>query len=127
MKPFQDPIEQWLAQSGLSPAGSGAFDYRTVVIDQVRVRLATLASGALLIESYLKALPISARDRETLIEEAIRISAGRIPRTRARLVADAQGAALWLQVSLPGMAGVQDIDTAIEDLVNEVERWRKAI
>ncbi len=70
--------------------------------------------------------PFTHAQIESIPEKAGRMALGRLRFSRARLVADADAAGLWLQVVLPGMASDEHISQAVEDLVNEVERWRKA-
>lgn len=120
-------IDRWRRQRGLAaPAGapSGA---QAIVVDNVRVSLAELPSGMLVIESKMMALPLSERERDTLVERAGQLALGRLRYSVARLVADADASSLWLQAVLPGMASDEQISQTVEDLVNEVERWRKAL
>lgn len=120
-------IDRWCRQRGLIAPGGTPPGVQAIVVDNVRVSLAELPSGMLVIESKLIALPLSERERDTLVERTARLALGRLRYSRARLVADADASALWLQLVLPGMASDEHISQAVEDLVNEVERWRKAL
>jgi hypothetical protein len=117
-------IDRWCSKRGLATPGGAA---QAIVVDNVRVSLAELPSGLLVIESKVMVLPLAERERDALVERAARLALGRLRFSRARLVADADASGLWLQVVLPGMASDEQISEAVEDLVNEVERWRKAV
>ncbi len=119
-------IDRWCRQRGLAAPGGAPLAAHAIVVDNVRVSLAELPSGMLVIESKIWVLPLAERDRDAMVEKAGRMALGRLRFSRARLVADADAAGLWLQVVLPGMASDEHISQAVEDLVNEVERWRKA-
>ena len=118
-------IEQWCEHHGLPAEGSPQLGYRAVVVDNVRVRLGELQSGALVVESQFAPLPLADRDRDLMVERALRLSYKRVRSSRVRCVTDLEAAALWLQIVLPGSVSEEQLSLAVEDLVNEVERWRK--
>lgn len=120
-------ITHWCKQRGLAAADNPQASHRAVVVDNVRVCLGELPSGALVVESKIAVLPLADRERDALVDKASRLAVGRICHSRARLVADAGATALWLQVVLPGTSGDEQLSLAVEDLVNEVERWRKVM
>ena len=124
---MQSLIQQWCESRGLPPDGEPALGYRAVVIDNVRVRLNELRSGAILVESQIGALPVSERERDPLILKFMKLAVPRMRHSRARLVSDSEATALWLQISLAGTSSEDQLSLAIEDLVNEVERWRKVM
>jgi hypothetical protein len=119
-------IAQWCKDHGLDVDVNPQLGYRAVVVDNVRVRLGELPTGALVVESQVAPLPLSDRDREVLVDKALRLSFGRMRASRARCVTDSEATALWLQIVLPGTASQEQLSVAVEDIVNEVERWRKA-
>ena len=96
------------------------------MVDSVRVCLGELPSGALIVESKVIVLPLAERERDALVEKATRLAWARMCHSRARLVSDAGSTSMWLQIVLPGTASDEQLSLSIEDLVNEVERWRKA-
>ncbi len=119
-------IAQWCKSYGLDVDGNPQLGYQAVVVDSVRVRLGELPSGALVVESQVAPLPLADRNREILVDKALRLSYGRMRGSRARCVIDSETTALWLQIVLPGTASPEQLSFAVEDIVNEVERWRKA-
>jgi hypothetical protein len=118
-------IEQWCAHHGLHVEASPQLGHRPIVVDNVRVRLGELQSGAFVVESQFAPLPLADREREVLVEKALRLSYKRMRFSRVRCVTDSEATALWLQIVLPGTVSEEQLSLAVEDLVNEVERWRK--
>ena len=119
-------ISRWCAQRGLEVTPSTVLGYQAVVVDTVRVRLGESSSGAIVVESQIAALPLSEREKDAMVDKAMRLAVGRMRHSQARLVSDPEATMLTLQTVLPGTSSDERLSQAVEDLVNEVEKWRKA-
>ena len=119
-------ISRWCAQRGLEATPSAVLGYQAVVVDTVRVRLGESSSGAIVVESQIAALPLSEREKDAMVDKAMRLAVGRMRHSQARLVSDPEATMLTLQTVLPGTSSDERLSQAVEDLVNEVEKWRKA-
>lgn len=120
-------ILQWRVRHGLAADPAPALGYQPATVDSVRLRFSELPSGEVLVESRLAPLPQAPAERDRMLEKAMKVSAAKLPLTVGGLTVDPDGAALWLQATMSGQADLAQFDQTVEQLVNEVEQWRKVL
>ncbi len=94
---------------------------------RLRVRLAPLAGGALLLESRVGPVPEGPRERERSIEQALRVAGGRLQGHREALSLSADAQSYRLQTRLAPQATSADLESALESHVNALTFWRGAL
>jgi hypothetical protein len=125
-----DLIKRWaLAQHLISTdsAAGQAMERFAVTVDSVRVHLIEIDAGRVLIEARVFDAPLAEREKSDLLERLLKAATARMRINGIALVADAEGAAFWLQSSLQADAELVALSQAIELLTQEVELWRKAL
>lgn len=121
-------IEHWAERQGIPADAYAAGGTRlAVTFDTVRVHLVDLRGRAVLVEARIADLPVAPAARATVIEKALKVAAARLRASAVSLTTDDADSALWLQRRIPADAGPELLTSAVEDLVNEVELWRKVI
>lgn len=94
------------------------------VDDRYRLYLYPMPEGRLLVEARVIDLPLEGDARERLVFEALHNATGRIRDQRERLVADAAGTMLSLQLEIPTDEGVEALNDALGDFLNHLAAWR---
>ena len=122
----QSLIDHWATEQGLTEK-KPAQGKLTVTFDQVRVHLSELPNLRIVAQARIVDLPLNERDRERLVERALRTATGRMRDSGVALTAHPQASALWLQTQVPDNADTAALSQAVENLVNEVEFWRMAL
>jgi len=121
-------LRTWAEQQGVDAAAFAAGGTRlAVTYDTVRVHLVELRGRGLLVEARVVDLPVAPAARTTLVEKALKTAAARMRSSGAALTTDEAQSALWLQRRLAAESDTEALTSAVEDLVNEVELWRKVI
>ena len=117
-------IETWVKGNGLPVLRASDSARVSVTFDSVRAHLTPLPGNLLLVEARLCDLPAAASARDKILERALEISLGRLKINAASVTVDDSGTALWLQRRLAATTPIDDLDAAVEALVNEIELWR---
>lgn len=121
-------IRHWADQQGIpADAHAPGGGRLAVTYDTVRVHVADLRGRAVLVEARVADLPVVATARGQTVEKAMKTAAARIRTSAVSLTTDDAASALWLQTHVAADADPESLTSAVEDLVNEVELWRKVI
>ncbi len=118
-------IERWAQSQNLGPVDNNR--RFAVNIDQARVHLLELHPGQCVIESRLCDIPVAPALQERTLHRALHIALARARTSASHLTVDDDQSAFWLQRRLPAGAGVEELDQAIGELVNDIELWRTAL
>lgn len=120
-------LSTWAEQQGIPAAAFTDAGRLAVTFDTVRVHLADVRGRSVLVEARIADLPVAPVPRATVVEKALKLAAGRMRDSAVALTVDETDSALWLQRRLAPDADPESLTSAVEDLVNEVELWRKVI
>ena len=120
-------IEQWVKANALPVDRAPGSSRVSISFDTVRAHLQGLPGNQLLIEARVCDLPSSQSAVERLVEKALTVSLGRLRDNPSVLTIDDVGSALWLQRRLAVSVSTERLDSAVEQLVNEVEIWRAVL
>ncbi len=118
-------IERWAQSRNLGPVSNNR--HFSVNIDQARVHLLELHPGQCVIESRITDVPASPALQERTVHKALHIALGRARASANHLMVDDDQSAFWLQRRLRPGTGLQELDDAIGELVNDIELWRTAL
>jgi hypothetical protein len=118
-------IEEWARAKNLGPVNNPR--RFAVTFDAVRVHLIEVHPGQLALEARLCDLPVQPNQRERSVERIMAIGLGRARESAHHVMLDEHRSAYWLQRRLPPGTQVPELETAVEELVNDVELWRKAL
>jgi hypothetical protein len=117
-------IDQWAGEQGLQLDTMGGRQPVALTVDSVRVHLRELPEGNILAHARVIDIPRDPSGRDNALSRALSVATGRMRSSPAVLAADADGASLWLQMTVAGDSSAHDLGQAVEHLVNEVENWR---
>lgn len=120
-------IESWAHSIGCHPGTPLREPKLSVSFDQVRVHLSELPNHTLLIESRVCDLPTTPTEQDRVVTRLLSISLARMQSNPASLCVDAEHNALWLQRRLSKEITLDQLNTAVESLVNEIDLWRSLI
>ena len=118
-------IERWAQSQDLGPVSNPR--RFAVNIDQARIHLLELHPGQCVIESRICELPVAPGQQEKMLLRALHISLARARDSASQLVVDDDASSFWLQRRLQPGAGLEELDSNIEELVNDIELWRTAL
>jgi len=118
-------IEEWAQARNLGPVTNPR--HFAVTFDSVRVHLLEVHPGQLAIESRISDLPVQPTSRERSIERVMAIALGRARSSEHHVMLDEHRSAFWLQRRLPSGLQPAQLDTAVEELINDIDLWRKAL
>lgn len=120
-------LSTWAEQQGIPAAAFTDAGRLAVTFDTVRVHLADVRGRSVLVEARIADLPVAPVPRATVVEKALKTAAARLRASAVSLTTDEAAGALWLQRHVAADADTESLTSAVEDLVNEVELWRKVI
>lgn len=118
-------IERWAQHMGV-PAPEQP-NHLALTIDTARVHLRRIQGGQLMVEGRVCDLPETATVRSRLVERALQLSLARSRTSLCHPAVDEDQSALWLQQRIDAPDDLNAVDQAVEDLVNEIELWRRAL
>jgi len=120
-------IESWAHTLGCHPGAPLCEPKLSVNFDQVRVHLSELPNLLLLVESRVCDLPTTLAEQDRVVTRLLGLSLARMQSNRASLCVDSERNALWLQRSLTNDITTDQLNEAVEALVNEIDLWRGLI
>ena len=118
-------IEQWAQSMDLGPVTNNR--RFAVTFDQVRLHLLEMHPGQVVLEARICDLPSVPNQRERAIERVMKIALARARASASHLMLDEEQSAFWLQRRVQAGAQVQDLDKAVESMVNDIDLWRQAL
>ena len=118
-------IEQWAQSMDLGPVSNNA--RFAVTFDQVRLHLLEIHPGQVMIEARICDIPTLPTQRDPTLERVMKIALGRALASPNHVMVDDNQSAIWLQRRLDKEADVQQLDLAVEGLINDIDLWRKAL
>jgi hypothetical protein len=127
MNPVTTLIETWAHSIGCPPDTPLNEPKLSVSFDQVRVHLSELPNHLLLVESRVCDLPTTPTEQDRVVNRLLGVSLARMQQNPASVCVDAEHNALWLQRRLSNDITPDQLNTAIESLVNEIDLWRSLI
>lgn len=118
-------IERWAQAQDLGPVNNNR--KFAVTFDQVRVHLLEIHPGQVILQARVCDIPGPVAQREQTIERAMRIALAQARTSSSNLSVDEEQSAFWLQRRVGSGADLQDLDQAVECLINDIELWRTAL
>ena len=127
MNPATTLIESWAHTMDCHPGAPLREPKLSVSFDRVRVHLSELPNHMLLVESRVCDLPPTPTEQDRVVTRLLGLSLARMQSNRASLCVDSDRNALWLQRRLKNESTTDQLNEAVEALVNEVDLWRGLI
>lgn len=122
---FMNLIERWAQSQNLGPVTNNR--RFAVTFDQVRVHLLELHPGQVVLEARIADVPTVQTTHERTLNRILQIALARARASSSHLMVDDEQSAFWLQRRLRPGAGTDDLDSELEQLVNDIEFWRTAL
>lgn len=117
-------IERWAQQMDLGPVANNR--RLATNLDQVRLHLLEIHPGQVVVQARICDLPVAPTQRGRTIERALQIALARARDSASQLMLDEDQAAFWLQRRVQGDR-LDELDRAVEGLVNDIELWRATL
>jgi hypothetical protein len=121
-------MKEYMQAGGLGDeALRGGGELPLVFDDSLRVKLVPLPDGGIVFESRVRPLPEEPREREALVERALKIAFGRMQDHADALTLSEDRQALRLQSRLGANASRSDLELRLEAHLNALAFWRKTL
>lgn len=117
-------IERWAQAQDLGPVSNNR--KFSVTFDQVRLHLLETHPGLVVVQARVSDIPVQPTQRERAIERAMHIAFAQANKSSSNLTVDEDQSAFWLQRQLDMGARLEELDQAVEGLINDIELWRTA-